>query len=577
MTSAVVNPSGMTADPLKEQAAVKRGAFDLDWQKVVRFGGLLGLALVFVSLCGMAVGLDSRQILYWVNPDVYVSYPDGVGLSLGYIALFMWPLLLGWAFGNEVVLEGMTATKRGARDLVAGFSVGAIGGLVVVLLTFLMGLDREVSDAGAALYGLRDPLVNWKEELYVLLTFNRGWTFALWAWPVLAGLLTMFGAGMRLVPTAIRKAIVAAALAIVAISIFQFLIDDVIEGVGETINDPGRLGNFFGDPTEGRPRVDSVFDPLIDFVYTKTGGLRLQGMILIGVVTAALSLIASYVTRGRFKTARKAYFDKPMAERTLSTSILLFVTALVLIIVPFFAGKIANELFANVGIFLLLALGLNIVVGLAGILDLGYVAFFAVGGYTTAVLTSAGRGESWPSWVPLFVTDDGNAVVGGWLIALIFVVLFAALAGLLIGAPVIRMRGDYLAIVTLGFGEIIRLLFLSDWLSGYFGGAQGITNIEGADFGPLGTVSGIDPRSVFYLVLVFSAIAIYVSWRTERSRLGRAWMAIREDESVAEAMGINTVNMRCWPLLLARSSGRRSARSSQPASSFWSRSSSWSS
>ena len=190
----------------------------------------------------------------------------------------------------------------------------------------------------------------------------------------------------------------------------------------------------------------------------------LQGVILVGVVAAALSLVGSYVTKGRFKTARKAYFDKPIAERTRSTSMLLFGTALALIILPFFTGKIANELFANVGIFLLLALGLNIVVGLAGILDLGYVAFFAVGGYTTAVLTSAGRGESWPSWVPLLVTDDGNAVAGGWLIALVFVVIFAALTGLLIGAPVIRMRGDYLAIVTLGFGEIIRLLFLSDCL-----------------------------------------------------------------------------------------------------------------
>ena len=109
--------------------------------------------------------------------------------------------------------------------------------------------------------------------------------------------------------------------------------------------------------------------------------------------------------------------------------------------------------------------------------------------------------------------------------------VFAGLTGLLIGAPVIRMRGDYLAIVTLGFGEIIRLLFLSDWLKGYFGGAQGITNIEGADFGPLGTVTGVEPRSVFYLVAVFAAIAIYVSWRLERSRLGRAWMAIREDEA----------------------------------------------
>ncbi|MCY4495421.1 MAG: branched-chain amino acid ABC transporter permease, partial [Acidimicrobiaceae bacterium] len=113
-----------------------------------------------------------------------------------------------------------------------------------------------------------------------------------------------------------------------------------------------------------------------------------------------------------------------------------------------------------------------------------------------------------------------------------------------IGAPVIRMRGDYLAIVTLGFGEIIRLLFLSDWLGGFTGAAQGVLNIPGVQVFGLATVKGTDPRAVFYLVLFFCAIAVYVSWRLERSRLGRAWMAIREDESVAEAMGINTVNAK---------------------------------
>ena len=105
------------------------------------------------------------------------------------------------------------------------------------------------------------------------------------------------------------------------------------------------------------------------------------------------------------------------------------------------------------------------------------------------------------------------------------------------------MRGDYLAIVTLGFGEIVRLLFLSDWLKPYFGGSQGITKVNPVELGPF-KVQGSDPRSVFYLVLVFCALAIYVSWRLQGSRLGRAWMATREDEQVAEAMGINTVNAK---------------------------------
>ena len=160
-------------------------------------------------------------------------------------------------------------------------------------------------------------------------------------------------------------------------------------------------------------------------------------------------------------------------------------------------------------------------------------AFFAVGGYATAILTSPNRGDSWPDWVPQ----------SHWFAALIVVILLAILTGLFIGAPVIRMRGDYLAIVTLGFGEIIRLLFLSDWLGGYTGGAQGVTNIPGVDLGFV-EIKGTDPRAIFYLVAVFCAIAIYVSWRLEKSRLGRAWMAIREDESVAEAMGINTVNLK---------------------------------
>jgi len=205
-------------------------------------------------------------------------------------------------------------------------------------------------------------------------------------------------------------------------------------------------------------------------------------------------------------------------------------SAAAIVVLPLFLGRLTNELLANVGLFILLALGLNIIVGLAGILDLGYVAFFAVGGYSVAVLTSPGS--------PRFDLEIP------WFGALFAAMLLAGLAGLLIGAPVIRMRGDYLAIVTLGFGEIIRVLLLSDWLSGTFNGAQGITNIPGVEVFGLATVRGFEPRSVLYLVLVFCAIAVYVSWRLENSRIGRAWMAIREDESVAEAMGVDTVSAK---------------------------------
>jgi branched-chain amino acid transport system permease protein len=124
----------------------------------------------------------------------------------------------------------------------------------------------------------------------------------------------------------------------------------------------------------------------------------------------------------------------------------------------------------------------------------------------------------------------------------------STLAGILLGIPVLRMRGDYLAIVTLGFGEIIRILALSDMLKSYFGGAQGILQI------PKPSIAGFDlikPEFLFYVILVGVIIALFVSWRLRDSRLGRQWMAMREDEDVAEAMGINLVSTK----LLAFSTG----------------------
>jgi len=497
-------------DVLEEIEEVARGAFDLNWQRVLRFGNLLGLALVFIALSGMPVSLDKREVI------------DGI-ISLGYLAMLVFPPILGWTVGKEVVLEGMTATKRGARDVVAGFMVGALGGVWVSILVLLV--DN---------YNLRDPLVNWSPELLSLLSFSESVGFGVVAWILLCGVFGAAGAALHLLTPKLRRAVISMILTVVGVSIFQSLIDDLVGGIGESIADPGRLSEFFGEADTPRPRVDSVFDGVIDFIYAQRGGLTIAGAIVLALIAGGLSLSG----RGRIAKAKASYNAKTGPERTKQTAIMIAVATVLLIVLPFFTGRITQELLANVGIFLLLALGLNIVVGLAGILDLGYVAFFAVGSYSIAVLTVENPPESWPDWLP---TLDGQF---GWLLALLITVVLAGLVGLFIGAPVIRMRGDYLAIVTLGFGEIIRILFLSDALGGYFNAAQGITQIPGADFGPLGVAHGTNPRSIFYLVLAFAAISIYVSWRLERSRLGRAWMAVREDESVAEAMGINTVNVK---------------------------------
>jgi branched-chain amino acid transport system permease protein len=133
------------------------------------------------------------------------------------------------------------------------------------------------------------------------------------------------------------------------------------------------------------------------------------------------------------------------------------------------------------------------------------------------------------------------------LIALPVAILVGALAGVIVGQPVIRMRGDYLAIVTLGFGEIVRLLAVSDWLKPVLGGAQGITRIPNLDLGfrVLDT-----PSEIFYAIFGAAALAAYISYALQNSRIGRAWVALREDESVAEAMGVNVVAAKLWAFVI---------------------------
>jgi len=456
-------------------APVPSSILDQDWRKVLRWGLICGGALIAMCLVGMPVEMDRRAII-----ERY--------LSLGYLTVLFIPVLVGWVASTQVVLEGVEARKQGPFDLVTGFVVGAIGGGFLALL--MVALDS---------WNLRDPLVNWSPKLFRFLTYENGMGFGAVAWIVTGAVLGLVGASFHIMPRTVRRVTSFVVFGLISLSILESLIDDLSEGF--------RL------------------EWLDEFMFAKKGGLTVTSTIVIGAVIGVLSL----VTDGRMKAATERYRNMEGVERQ-KTSIVLFVVIAVLCgVLPMFLGKIMNELLANVGLFLLLALGLNIVVGLAGLLDLGYVAFFAVGGYTTAVLTSPNS--------PWFAPELHFGI------ALIFVVIFATITGLVIGAPVIRMRGDYLAIVTLGFGEIIRLLFMSDWLGPYFGGAQGVTNIPGVDLG-FATVKGTDPRSVFYLVLFFCAIAIYVSWRLQASRLGRAWMAIREDEQVAEAMGINTVSAK---------------------------------
>ena len=232
--------------------------------------------------------------------------------------------------------------------------------------------------------------------------------------------------------------------------------------------------------------------------------------------------------------------------------IVFLIAALGLLILPLFLQSFGNAWvrIADMALlYVLLALGLNIVVGYAGLLDLGYVAFFAIGAYMYGLLASPHLTESF-EWI--------GAMFPGGLHTPLWVVipLAAGLAwvfGILLGAPTLRLRGDYLAIVTLGFGEIIRVFLNNlDHPVNITNGPKGLNQIDSISFFGLNlgkpiTVGGFELASVtlyYYLFLALVVLSVIICHRLELSRVGRAWMAIREDEIAAKAMGINTRNLK---------------------------------
>ena len=204
---------------------------------------------------------------------------------------------------------------------------------------------------------------------------------------------------------------------------------------------------------------------------------------------------------------------------------------------PLFLGIVQEELAVLVGLYALLALGLNVVVGFAGLLDLGYVAFWAIGAYSYAVLTNSG---------PIHVPGDLSI----WQV-LPIAVLIALFAGVILGAPTLRLRGDYLAIVTLGFGEIVRIL--AENLEGVTRGAKGIINIKPASVPFSGKPFAGDPSAYYVLTIIFLAFMILIVRQLNRSRVGRYWAAIREDEEAAEAMGVPTLKYKLWAFAIGAS------------------------
>ncbi len=232
-------------------------------------------------------------------------------------------------------------------------------------------------------------------------------------------------------------------------------------------------------------------------------------------------------TVGRYlKQVRIRWRKSPSWARTIALLAALFIVPFI----PFFDEPWLRVFFL-VGLYVMLGLGLNVVVGFAGLLDLGYVAFFAVGAYTLAIFSSASS--------PLDLS------INFWLV-LPLAMIIGATAGLLLGFPVLPLRGDYLAIVTLGFGEIVRVLIVN--MDNVTAGAQGISAIST----PSLAFRHVDnPTSWYYFIVLAAALVAFCTTRLGDSRVGRAWEAIREDEDVASAMGINTIKYK----LMAFASG----------------------
>ncbi len=442
-------------------------------RKALNRGLIAGIVMSFVGGIGMVTVFNGKTLI-----EPY--------LTLGYAMLFAIPLAVALISTKREVLEGIEVEPPDARDVAQGSIIGLVGGLLTAF--FILLIDTvDVSDTfpNMSLPTIRE--MTFDMDLFAGLSL-------LVAASLVAGTV---GGAFRLLPDRWGHAITRGVLWVIAISFLEIVVEDV-----------------FG-----------FFKPFTRFIYALNGGLNPSAAVLIFLLPGALA----YRFRGTSTTIRSRFMREDSQGRSVPTGLAFILIAVGVVVLPMVLGGLVNELLINVALFMLMGLGLNIVVGLAGLLDLGYVAFFAVGAYTSAVLTASLS----PTWNPEL----------GWWVALGVTIVFAVIAGLLVGTPVIRMRGDYLAIVTLGFGEIVRILLLSDWLKPYFGGAQGIRGIPGISFFGT-TTSGVDPERFVYFAAFFVAIAVYISWRLLNSRIGRAWAALREDEDVAEAIGVNTVRAK---------------------------------
>ena len=432
------------------------------WRYALNIGLIGALTAVMLSLIGMVEAFNKRDIIYKV-------------VTMGNTLLLL----------TAIFLSYLAAKKAGREQAATAVGTAILTGVITAAgVALLVAIGKTIN--------LRMVFINASPVLYQILTFYLGPKGGI-PLIMLGGVLSGLFAGLLfLAPPLMRKTLITALSSVVIAGVLQDMLRPVISLWGPLAN--------------------------INLFLFAANGLSVKGAVGLFILVAILVFVW-----GRKGSAVKTKVQELPAgkQRNLKLASMLLI-AVLLLVLPKILGLFLSEVLTIVGLYVLLGLGLNIVVGFAGLLDLGYVAFFAVGSYVVAILTSP---------------ELGFFSMGFWT-ALPFVLVAGILSGVLLGVPVLKMRGDYLAIATLGFGEIIRILVLSDWLRPWIGGAQGIGQIPNIS---LAGYTFTTPQQVYYFILAGCLLVGFISWRLRDSRLGRAWMAVREDEDVAQAMGINLV------------------------------------
>ena len=442
-------------------------------QKYAFYGGILAFYLVAI---GIVEVFSTRNLI-------------GEFFSLGHVFLFLGPVGAGILIAREL------KDKEKKSIYLAGFITAVMSSVSVIIYNVIVEIF-VVQTADNEIFYLRDMFVNFSPDGQEFLTFGLGMFAGNVVLILLFGVVGIMGASFVLLPEKIRRGWVNAWIGVLAIGLFSEIVTQIILEVAG-------------------PLAKSINRILFSSKTLNLGA---------AIVLFALVFIAGY--QGVKQKTVSRYDAFPPEKQKRLRLIMIFLGAFLVLILPWMVGIFLSQALFYVGLFVLMGLGLNIVVGYAGLLDLGYVAFYAFGAYTMGILTSTGA--------------LGRSDLNFWM-AVPVAMLVGVLFGVLLGFPVLRMRGDYLAIVTLGFGEIIRILATSNWLAGIGGGAQGILHIPKPVF--FGLIMK-EPQHVYYLVIFGAALAAFVTIRLRGSRLGRQWMAMREDEDVAEAMGINLVQTK---------------------------------